>query len=208
MIEYSCPKCKGGMSYDESLAGDPQTCPECGNVAIVPVPQSPTMGMPGPMVRGGIQSPTAPAAHQDAAQGPVETSKGLEPEKVLLKTQAAHLRGNAVLLFIVCPVISAIVLPVGLPAMMLTWGLFWCFGSLPYSLIVTNRRTIYRGYGKDIFNVRHADLCNIHVKQGPVDRIMRVGALELYRTQGEPPLIATNIPDPQSVVDLIRRHQG
>lgn len=40
MIYYGCPKCEAPMSSPESLVGEPQTCPQCGNVTMVPGAQN------------------------------------------------------------------------------------------------------------------------------------------------------------------------
>ena len=36
MIDFKCPKCQEHMSVPDSLAGQTETCPSCGNVTIVP----------------------------------------------------------------------------------------------------------------------------------------------------------------------------
>jgi hypothetical protein len=38
MIDFQCPKCRVSMVVPESLAGGNETCPTCGNVAVVPSP--------------------------------------------------------------------------------------------------------------------------------------------------------------------------
>lgn len=45
MIEFQCPKCGEMMSVPDSLVGQAETCPECGNVAIVSAPQTIGAGM-------------------------------------------------------------------------------------------------------------------------------------------------------------------
>ena len=40
MIYYGCPKCGAAMGSPESMAGENETCPACGNVAIVPQKQT------------------------------------------------------------------------------------------------------------------------------------------------------------------------
>lgn len=36
MINYGCPKCGAAISTPKSMAGQTETCAQCGNVAIVP----------------------------------------------------------------------------------------------------------------------------------------------------------------------------
>ena len=38
MIFYGCPKCQPPMASPDSMAGQPETCAYCDNVAIVPQP--------------------------------------------------------------------------------------------------------------------------------------------------------------------------
>lgn len=38
MINFRCPKCNDWLNVPESLVGDKETCPNCGNVCIVPTP--------------------------------------------------------------------------------------------------------------------------------------------------------------------------
>ena len=40
MIDFQCPKCGQRMSAPESRADQAETCPRCGNVAVVPGPQT------------------------------------------------------------------------------------------------------------------------------------------------------------------------
>jgi len=43
MIYYGCPKCQSPMASPESMAGQAETCPECGNVMTVPAPTAPVL---------------------------------------------------------------------------------------------------------------------------------------------------------------------
>ena len=36
MIYYGCPKCRAAMGSPNARAGDSETCPQCGNVVLVP----------------------------------------------------------------------------------------------------------------------------------------------------------------------------
>ena len=38
MIDFTCPKCGAEMSSPDSLVGESETCPSCGNVTLVPEP--------------------------------------------------------------------------------------------------------------------------------------------------------------------------
>jgi Zn-finger nucleic acid-binding protein len=41
MIYYGCPKCQAPMASPDEMAGQTDTCPECGNVAVVPSADTP-----------------------------------------------------------------------------------------------------------------------------------------------------------------------
>lgn len=41
MIYYGCPKCQAAMASPDGMAGGSETCPQCGNVAVVPQPKGP-----------------------------------------------------------------------------------------------------------------------------------------------------------------------
>lgn len=41
MIYYGCPKCQAPMASPDGMAGRSETCPQCGNVAVVPMPEGP-----------------------------------------------------------------------------------------------------------------------------------------------------------------------
>lgn len=43
MIYFGCPKCAAAMTSPASQAGQKETCPECGNVSIVPKPIIPAV---------------------------------------------------------------------------------------------------------------------------------------------------------------------
>jgi len=77
MIQYNCAKCGSAVAADNAKAGQPDTCPNCGNVNIVPQaaagepqaesPQGPTASAeparaPGPEgpPAGGQAAPTPP----------------------------------------------------------------------------------------------------------------------------------------------------
>ena len=77
-------------------------------------------------------------------------------------------------------------------------------------LIVTNRRTtLHMGIlSKATNEVRHSDIRNVVVKQGLLDRMFRVGELELSSAgQANVEISIKGIPDPQGVATLIRNHR-
>ena len=71
MIYYGCPNCGAPMQSPDSMAGQKEKCPECGNVTIVPKPQQATPP-PAGHSRGDTSSRETPAAApaQPAAPAP------------------------------------------------------------------------------------------------------------------------------------------
>ena len=49
MISYKCVKCGEPLEAPDSLAGQPETCPKCGNVCVVPAPPMPVSPPPLPV---------------------------------------------------------------------------------------------------------------------------------------------------------------
>lgn len=77
-------------------------------------------------------------------------------------------------------------------------------------LIVTNRRTTLRKgiLEKQTNEVRHADIRNVRVTQGFIDRLFGVGTLELSSAgQSDVEIAVKGLPDPQGLADLIREQR-
>lgn len=77
-------------------------------------------------------------------------------------------------------------------------------------LIVTNQRTtLQRGIlDKRTNEVRHADIRNVQVTQGFMQRMFGVGTIELSSSgQADVEIAVKGIPDPQRIAELIREHR-
>ena len=74
-------------------------------------------------------------------------------------------------------------------------------------LTITNRRTTLRQgiLDKRTNEVRHSDIRNVQINQTVVNRLFRVGTLELSSAgQSDVEIAVKGLPDPQSIAELIR----
>lgn len=186
------------MGSPDSLTGQPERCPECGNVTTVP--SSPPPQAPPPPL-----APPTPVVSQSAtARSPAISQAPSTSDNVLLIKRPAMFRNNPI--GFIAAVLLIPLFGLGL-LILLQWWLS-CRATL---LTVTERRTILRKgiLAKHTNEVRHIDLRNIQVKQGMLQRLYGVGSLELSTAgQAGVELAVSGIPDAAKVGDLIRRCQG
>jgi len=76
-------------------------------------------------------------------------------------------------------------------------------------VITTERTTLETGiFSRQTNEVRHADLRNVQVHQGLLDRMVGVGKLELSSAgQSNVEIQVAGLPDPQGLAGLIRDHR-
>lgn len=76
-------------------------------------------------------------------------------------------------------------------------------------VITTERTTLETGiFSRQTNEVRHADLRNVQVSQGFLDRMVGVGRLELSSAgQSNVEIQVAGLPDPQGIAGLIRDHR-
>ena len=72
MIYFGCPKCQAAMAAPDGHTGQSETCPECGNVAVVPRPAASTaMASPASSVFDSLP-PLASEIAASLEDGPLE----------------------------------------------------------------------------------------------------------------------------------------
>ena len=99
MIYFGCPNCGEPMASPESLAGEKEKCPECGNVAVVPQNQAAPSALSQPQVTPVEVRPiddlshlsTSPSIHKAQVQ---HTHRG----KVKVETKGVNGLGLAALI--------------------------------------------------------------------------------------------------------------
>ncbi|HET6429028.1 MAG TPA: DUF4870 domain-containing protein [Phycisphaerae bacterium] len=71
MIQYTCPKCSSTVAADNNKAGQSHTCPNCGNVNVVPQAGPPQAAAPEtPRAEAEPEPGPAPGAQAEAPPGP------------------------------------------------------------------------------------------------------------------------------------------
>ncbi len=132
-----------------------------------------------------------------------ELGGGAGPERTLREISPRLFGGNwfvHALMILLCFVL------VGFVFYLVEWLI--CRGT---RLVITNRRTtLTRGLlDKQTSEVRHVDVRNVRVNQSFVQRMFRVGTLEISSAgQGDVEIGIKGVPDPQAIATLIREQRG
>lgn len=210
MINYRCPKCNDQMSVPSSLAGQTETCPSCGNVAIVP----PLVAEP-PAAPDRVRAPVPPAAPSAAlGEGRVLWS-GTPSWKGYVGSYIAC--GVLFLVFCVVAAILVFAAP-GVPETILGLGL----PLLP--IVIVARTELYRRFtqyklteqilwvqtgvlSRNTQELPVAHVNEIQVAQGFIDRILSVGRI-CFSTASTSGIEMTwvGIDSPAKVRDLVRQY--
>ena len=207
VIDFKCPKCGEGLSAPDSLAGQSETCPECGNVATVPAPPTPTAPLP-----SSIPQPTPLKALAEAPSKPSGTGKVLwrgSPswESFLGFYILAILTGLVGLWM----AMSAQVRPVVGTALMLLGGLIVM--SVEFYRAFTKYRItdqiVYLQKGvlmRTTTEVPVAHLREVKLKQGMFERMLGVGSLGFSTSaSSDMEIIWRGVRSPGHVRDLVRK---
>lgn len=64
MIDYKCPKCGEALSSPESMEGLTETCPSCGRLVAIPVPEDETLAAITTAVQESIPPDLPPPARK------------------------------------------------------------------------------------------------------------------------------------------------
>ena len=181
----------------DSLAGQKETCPECGNVVIVPQPAA--------ALAAG--APLPPASRPAPAVAPILLAAPAPPravkERVLLRARPAMFR-NSPVGFVLCVILIA---AFGLGLLIL---LLWWIEVIGTRLTITTVRTTLRKgiLARHVNEVRHADVRQIRVRQDFLQRLFGVGKLELSTAAGgDVELAVSGIPRPRRAAQLVRERQ-
>ncbi len=131
MIYYGCPNCQTPMASPDSLAGQADKCPACGNMARVPTvaasapaPAPP----PPPALASRVSAPPALPPQAPAAPVPGTTYNPKHAGQVVTTEKTSkQLKAHGCLstLMVIAGVVLTMVgvLPVGIP--LLAFGLVW-----------------------------------------------------------------------------------
>lgn len=123
-------------------------------------------------------------------------------EKELYRAHPAMFRNN--------PLVFVLTLVLCLVGVGLIILLFWWLNVLGTTLTVTDKRTILRRgiLSKHTNEVLHGNVRNIQLRQGPLQRMLKVGYLGISSAgQGGIEIEVQGIPDPEGVKKLIDEYR-
>lgn len=201
MIYYGCPACDAPMSSPESLAGQRERCPDCGNVAVVP--------------QNELSLPTTSSSPPNPARS--SGSKRLTFSPVMFR--------NSPILYLV--LVGSMFLCLVLARA--SWNApdprvsFWCFATaggcalvliiwwlacISTRLIIEADRVIqHHGIlSRSTSEVRARDIRNVQVSQGVFQRMMGTGSVAVSTAaQSDMEIKVHGLRSPARIADEIRR---
>jgi membrane protein YdbS with pleckstrin-like domain len=186
MIYYGCPKCQTPMASPDSMAGQAERCPECGNVAVVPA-------------TGAVVTAVAPPP-TPAESG---ASRSSQTDRELIKVHPSLIRGSPVA-FAFCCLLSPV--GIGLAILLAMW--LECRNT---TLIITETRVILRKgiLSKRTVEVRHHNVREITVEQGVFQRLFDCGDIGISTAASTGVEISVcGLPYPQRLAEMVRTRQA
>ena len=194
MIHFRCPNCNDQMSVPESLGGQGQVCPGCGNVTFVPT----AAPAPQPVSQAGRRKDATKAVRKRLVVSPsmwrnrpllfgvfiLGLLVGLMYHAVEQSTSDVNATDPQN--------IGKIVMAV--------------FGGLLVLLTITDDRVVLRHglLAKHTNEVRAADVRNVQVSQGMLQRLFGVGTLAVSTAgTGGVEILVGGIPAPQRIKERI-----
>ncbi|MEX2579195.1 MAG: PH domain-containing protein [Verrucomicrobiales bacterium] len=212
-LRYRCPLCDDVVSVAESLAGDKVECPACGRFFLAEIPRAAPLP----------NSTTGKASSPDV-------QRSADDEAIVEEIHPAVFRRH-LLGFLLCLLLVAgggagiwfglalLGSPEGLgilagSGLAILIGLFfivkWIIVSRTTKLTLTSERILYR---HGIFNhrtseVRYTDVRNIALDLSLRERLLGYGDLSVSSAgQDDMEIVIHDIPNPEKVVEKIRRSQ-
>ena len=216
-LTYECPHCDAKVPVDPGVLGEAVRCPACEREFEAALPKG----------RPVVDSPDV------AREARTETVREeADEETVLHKVHPALLRAHPVrsMVFLLLGVAGAIAVGFGLLgnalfgveasvlwvaglAMLAAAGLYVAWAKVmarATTLTVTTERTILeRGlFSKNTSEVQHDDVRNIKSDRSIAERAFGYGDIALSSSgQDEMEIVVHDIPDPQEIIETVRRHQ-
>ncbi|TWU63161.1 PH domain-containing protein [Crateriforma conspicua] len=215
-LVYTCPICESTIGIEQHLIGETISCPHCDRPFEVVPPRA------YPAKHGSDTDPSTILSADDLAEDEA-IEKVIHP--VVFRR---HLLGTIVC--VAAAIIGGLVLGLGVAGssiegitgltLMIPGGVLlgiglvflmkWLIESRMHSLKLTNERMIYR-YGiihRGTSEIRHEDVRNLKVDQNLFERLFRFGDIAVSSAgQDDMEVIIHDIPNPEAVVDYIRKRQ-
>lgn len=209
---YTCPHCDSDVEVHEGQLGEIIDCPnpECGRPFEVPAPDA----------RLASRQPG-----EAGTRNVLKAGNAADIEHDIVVRHPAMFRNHPftfslVLLLILAGAAGAAILAGEAPLLAIGSGIAALFGIgvmavwyiqvLYRSLIVTNKRTIYRQgiLARRTNEVQHDDVRNIQVNQGIFDRLFGVGRIAISSSgQDDMEIDVKGIPHPDGIAETIRKYQ-
>ena len=133
MINYKCRKCGEYLEAPNSLVGQSETCPTCGNVCVVPGPSMPVASPPRPPMAVQQVQATPVQYVQTPAQPQIQITMGKPPKATSGLGVAALVLGIIACLTCWIPFIGLVSIPVAVLGLL--------FGGLGFLISLLGRRS-------------------------------------------------------------------
>lgn len=214
-LAYECPLCRKTVHFAADRLGEVVDCPECHKQFRASAPL-------GRAVSGG-NSTTDTSRSDEQASGAERTLRTIHPvvyrNRLFLTSLFCIALALGVIMLIMAAVGSALFGLADVPlivigaVLLLGSALFFVYHwiqSISTTIKVTTERTIViRGIvSKSTNEVQHDDVRNIRSDRNLLERMFNYGDLALSSSgQDDMEIIIEDIPDPQGVIDLVRRYQ-
>ena len=199
MIYYGCPKCEAAMSSPDSLAGQKEVCPNCGNVMFVPAAQAkaPAPAVPKP--------PSPPASRA----------------RLLWKGRPSHWYYVAryvlvgLMLLAAMIIAAAQVAPEYVPPIIIGVALILLLAAIIERIsthcTVTTQRVVLRTglLSRSVKDIPIRSIREIQLKQGIIERLVNIGSVGFATaaTAGVE-VVFRGIPAPLKVKELVRKYSA
>ena len=217
VLTYRCPHCHRTLDVSEDLAGETVLCPE----------ESCRRPLKLDVQRATVVDSADEKELGDEVVARALSQADVHSEKELLRRHPAMFRKrpfsfSSLLLLGVASLVgslwssrsentSLVVALAVLAAAVAVAFLVWWIRVLHTLLIVTTKRLTLRTgiLSKATTEVRHQDILNLQVNQNVLERMLGVGNLAASSAgQDSIEIVATGIPRPQQIADLIRSYQA
>ncbi|WP_161604493.1 PH domain-containing protein [Roseiconus nitratireducens] len=214
---YGCPHCQSNVQVERRFLGGTTECPRCGRPFQVEAPKAYPVHDPGPT--------EAAADVRDQPNQPSADVPQLVVHPVVFRR---HFLGTVICILLVLAGLAGLVmgladrtvLNLSGSALLISSGVLivvalffllrWLILSRMQSLTLTNERLIYQ-YGllhRGSSELRHEDVRNLKLSQNLAERILRFGDIAVSSAgQDDMEVVINDIPNPERVVDFIRRRQ-
>lgn len=104
-------------------------------------------------------------------------------------------------------ILSLLLVPLGIGILIFLW---WYLQNKSSKLVVTDKDVLFEKglLSKERSEVSIKSVRTVKIKQSFFNRIFGVGAIEIYTAGDTPEIVATGLPDPNKLREIIKRGQN